>query len=54
VQGVGYAVVDRGALGDDARLTGPAIVEQEDSTVVVPPGWALRAASAGTLLLERT
>ena len=34
-------------------LHGPAIVEQEDSTVHVPAGWTLRGAPGGTLLLER-
>jgi N-methylhydantoinase A len=46
-------VVDRAALGDDARLAGPAIVEQEDSTLLVPAGWTLRGAGGGTLILER-
>jgi N-methylhydantoinase A len=54
VQGVRHAVLDRAALTAKAHLAGPAIVEQEDSTVVVPPGWALRTAAGGTLLLERT
>ena len=53
VQGIRYTVLDRGSLGEDARVAGPAIVEQEDSTVVVPPGWALRGAAGGALLLER-
>jgi N-methylhydantoinase A len=33
------AVYDRAALGAGHVLAGPAIVEQLDSTVVVPPGW---------------
>ena len=33
--------------------TGPAIVEQDDSTIVVPPGWRLSVGPAGTALLER-
>jgi len=53
VEGVRHAVLDRAALDDDARLSGPAILEQEDSTVVVPPGWTLRGAGDGTLILER-
>jgi N-methylhydantoinase A len=32
-------VYDRAALGPGHVLSGPAIVEQLDSTVVVPPGW---------------
>jgi N-methylhydantoinase A len=53
VQSVRHAVIDRAALGDDADLAGPAIVEQEDSTLLVPAGWALRGAGGGTLVLER-
>ena len=30
--------------GRDDRLAGPAIVEQEDSTITVPAGWTLRGA----------
>jgi N-methylhydantoinase A len=54
VHRVVHAVVDRAALGDDARLPGPAIVEQEDSTLLVPAGWTLRGAGGGSLILERT
>ena len=45
------SVVDRAALGDQV-LAGPAIVEQYDSTIVVPPGATLRADEWGSLCLR--
>ena len=48
-----YGLYERGDLGAGARVTGPAIVEQDDSTIVVSPGWRLSAGPAGTALLER-
>ena len=41
----------RGDLPAGANLTGPAIVEQLDSTTVVPPGWSLRVDTYGNLSL---
>ena len=35
-----------------ATLAGPAIVEQLDSTTVVPPGWSLRVDAHGNLLVS--
>ncbi len=48
-----YGLYERGDLGAGARVTGPAIVEQDDSTIVVSPGWRLSTGPAGTALLER-
>jgi N-methylhydantoinase A len=48
-----YAVLERDALAADDLVAGPAIVEQEDSTIVVAPGWRLSAGAAGSALLER-
>ena len=42
----------RGALGPGARIDGPAIVEQMDSTTVIPPGWRATVAAEGSLLME--
>jgi N-methylhydantoinase A len=53
VHGVRHAVHDRVSLDERSSLAGPAIVEQEDSTVTVPRGWTLTGAPGGTLLLER-
>lgn len=38
----------------DARFAGPVIVEQDDSTVYVAPGWLATAHPSGTLIMERT
>ena len=41
--------VDMGAR----RLEGPVVVEEEEATTVVPPGWRARLDEAGNLWLER-
>jgi len=46
-------VFDRAALGAGARLTGPAIVEQPDTTVLVPTGYVGDVDRFGNLLLRR-
>jgi len=43
----------RDDLGAGAELRGPCIVDQLDTTVVVPPGWRARAHGAGHLVLDR-
>jgi N-methylhydantoinase A len=48
-----YAIYERSELGPGARIPGPAIVEQDDSTIVVEPGWRLSGGAAGTAILER-
>jgi N-methylhydantoinase A len=48
-----FTALERDALGADGELTGPAIVEQEDATLVVPPGWAGRVADFGAIVLTR-
>jgi N-methylhydantoinase A len=44
---------DRNELAADARLDGPAIIFQVDSTTVVPPGWSVRNHASGSLLLAK-
>ena len=44
-------VVDRPALRSGA-IAGPLIVEEYDSTTVVPPGWRAAAADHGCMTLE--
>ena len=44
-------VVARNSLAAGARLAGPAIVEQEDTTTLIPPGWTAVAGSGGILTL---
>jgi N-methylhydantoinase A len=36
-----------------ARQPGPLVVEEPDTTVVVPPGWSVQRDAAGTLVLDR-
>lgn len=48
------AVYDRYALQAGQSFTGPAIVEQEDTTVVVLPGWAATLDVSGNLHLTRS
>jgi N-methylhydantoinase A len=46
-------VYDRGALGIGETVAGPAILEQPESTTVVPPAWRGRVRDDGTLAVER-
>ncbi len=43
----------REALPTDAMLAGPAIIEQEDTTTVVLPGWTATTDGSGNLVLQR-
>jgi N-methylhydantoinase A len=44
-------IYDRAGLGSGMSFAGPAIVEQVDSTTVVPPGFAVHIADTGDMLL---
>jgi N-methylhydantoinase A/oxoprolinase/acetone carboxylase beta subunit len=48
------AVYERAALAVGQIVEGPAIVEQEDTTILVAPGWRGRTTATGALLMERT
>jgi len=55
--GLGGTVVDtpvyeRTAIAAGAAIAGPAIVEQDDTTIVVPAGWAAGADRFGNLIVE--
>jgi N-methylhydantoinase A len=50
---VSTAIYERARLPRGARLTGPAIVEQSDTTTVIPPGVTALVDEAGTLRLRR-
>jgi N-methylhydantoinase A len=41
-------------MGTDETIPGPAIINQMDTTTLVPPGWQTRRIAAGALVLERT
>ena len=45
-------VYARETLGAGTRFAGPAIVEQSDSTLLVPPRRSVRADAYGNLLIE--
>lgn len=46
------AVYKRDTLAPGTEFTGPAIVEQSDTTIVIEPGWHVRTAATGNLLLS--
>ena len=46
-------VLARGRLPAGASHAGPAIVEEEGATTVVPPEWRFRVLDSGDLLMER-
>jgi N-methylhydantoinase A/oxoprolinase/acetone carboxylase beta subunit len=47
------AIWQRDTIPPDMIVTGPAIVEQADTTILVEPGWTARVATGDALLLER-
>ncbi len=47
------AVYDRDGLTSGERFEGPAIVEQSDTTTLVPPGWQALVVEGSSLLIER-
>ena len=47
------AVYTRGALPEGARVEGPALIAEDQTTTVVPDGWDARAVAGGHLLVER-
>jgi N-methylhydantoinase A len=47
------AVHDRAALNARDTFAGPAIIEQDDTTTLVAPGWKGRVDRLGNLVLER-
>jgi N-methylhydantoinase A len=48
------AVYDRAALQAGEVIAGPAIVEQDDTTTLLTPGWRGRVDRLGNLVLERS
>jgi N-methylhydantoinase A/oxoprolinase/acetone carboxylase beta subunit len=47
------AIFDRARLPAGARVVGPAIVEQPDTTTVIPPGHAAAVEASGNLRIRR-
>ena len=48
-----WTAASREQLAQDDTVTAETIIEQEDTTVVVPAGWSGRVGAAGTLVLQR-
>jgi N-methylhydantoinase A len=50
---VDAAIYDRPRMPTGLALTGPAVIESLESTVLVPPGWGARVNEDGFVLLTR-
>jgi N-methylhydantoinase A len=49
-----YRVLHRSDPSLNAQLEGPLIIEQSDTTIVVPSGWSTEMATSGSLLVTKT
>ena len=49
----GAAVLERGHLAPGRRIDGPAIINQMDTTTLIPAGWRGRTVASGALIVER-
>ena len=45
--------LSRAGLGTGAAIEGPAVIEEDTATTLVPPGWRAQVTPAGDLLLQR-
>lgn len=43
----------RAGLGQSDLIEGPAVIEQEDTTTVIPPGWVASLDEFGTLVMKK-
>ena len=48
------AIYERAALPAGMRIDGPAIIEQSDTTTLIPPHWSAANEAGNTLILTRT
>jgi len=48
------AVLERGTLALGRRIEGPAIINQMDTTTLIPAGWRGRTVASGALIVERS
>jgi N-methylhydantoinase A len=53
-QTIEAAIVSRSALDGDDVVKGPAILNQMDTTTLIPPGWQASLAPSGALVLQHT
>jgi N-methylhydantoinase A len=49
----GVPVWDRTSLGLDAKLHGPALIEERETTIVLAPGWQASVDRTGSLIATR-
>ena len=47
-------VYQRASLGAGSRFTGPAIVEERETTAVIRPGWSAEVGPDGSIIATRT
>jgi len=47
-------IIDRDTLAQGSTLSGGAIIEQTDTTTLLPPGWTATILKSGNMLLTRT
>jgi N-methylhydantoinase A len=52
-KGIRTPVYDGGALGAGASVEGPAIIEEETTTIVVEPDWTARLDASGSYVITR-
>lgn len=52
-KGVEAPVVMRSALAPDAAINGPAIIEQPDTTTLIPPGWRAETHRSGVVIVTK-
>lgn len=45
-------VYDGGKLGEGDEITGPAVIEEVTTTIVVDPGWRIRLDASGTYIMH--
>ena len=46
-------ILDRAAMAPGMKVSGPAIIEQADTTTLLTAGWSARVAESRTLMLEK-
>jgi N-methylhydantoinase A len=47
-------IFDRALLGSETQIDGPAVIEDEDSTTLLQPGWRCRVERYGVLAIRRS
>ena len=48
------AVLERADLAPGQRIEGPAIINQMDTTTLIPAGWHGNTVTSGALIVERS